>query len=92
MPCEHCGDIIICMPTLDHQWISAGECPDCRTWTRFINFAYEWYGVDSTCLRCGRQWGDSEWLPLEFARFARRNNIESAKRAWRRNRDARERA
>jgi len=88
--CIETGDVIVCSPTLDHQWVSAGICPDCQTWTRFINRAYEWYGVESTCLRCGRRWSDGEWMPFEFYRYARRDSIASAKRAWRRNRERRQ--
>ena len=87
-PCTDYGNFIICSPTLKRQSITAGECPDCKTWTRFINFTYEWYGTNSICLRCGRRWSDGEWMPLEFYRYARRDNIAAAKRVWRRNRRA----
>lgn len=84
MPCEQYDNAIVCSPTLDRQWIKRGNCPDCGRKSFFICFAYEWYGVDSTCLRCGRHWSDGEWMPLEFSRFARRDSIEQAKKAWRR--------
>jgi len=77
----------VCMPNLSRQAIRRGICPDCGKETRFISFYYEWYGSDATCLRCGRRWCDGEWMPLPFTRFARRDNIEQAKAAWRRNRD-----
>lgn len=79
----------ICTPTRASQTITAGDCPDCGRRTRFVSFHYEWYGTDSTCLRCGRRWSDGEWMPLPFARFARRDSIEAAKAEWRRNREDR---
>lgn len=59
-------------------------CPDCNKRTRMLALFTEWYGWYHTCLRCGRNWGDGEWIPFEFYRFARRDSIESAKKAWRR--------
>lgn len=73
----------VCSPTLTSQSIRAGDCPDYGKRTRFINFHYEWYGTDSTCLRCGRTWSDGERMPLPFERGARRKSIERAKRLWR---------
>lgn len=64
--------------------ITRGTCPDCKKPTRFLNFLYEWYGADSTCIRCGRHWCDGEWMALDFYRFARRDSIARAKRNWRR--------
>lgn len=49
-----------------------------------ISFHYMWYGWDSTCIRCGRQWMDGEWMELDFYRYARRDNINTAKSHWRR--------
>ena len=63
--------------------IVAAKCPDCEKRTRMLQFFQEWYGWYSTCLRCGRQWDDGQRIPLEFSRYARRNNIENAKRRWR---------
>jgi hypothetical protein len=34
-------------------------------------------------LRCGRQWDGGEWLPLEFRRGVRADNIKHAKERWR---------
>ena len=87
MPCYFSGDLVVCSPTLDHKSIRAGTCPDCGKWTRFLQFSYEWYGTDATCLRCGRVYSDGERMPLEFSRFARRDSIAEAKRAWRRHRE-----
>jgi len=61
----------------------ATTCPDCGKRTRMLQFLTPWHGWDSTCLRCGRCWGDGEWLPLPFVRGARQKSIEAAKRRWR---------
>lgn len=48
-----------------------------------IEFFTPWYGWHSTCLKCGREWIDSEWIPIDFARGVRKRNIEMAKSHWR---------
>jgi hypothetical protein len=32
-----------------------------------IQFHTTWYGWDSTCIKCGRNWQDGEWMDLPFA-------------------------
>lgn len=64
--------------------IDRKHCPDCKRDSFIAWFHQEWYGVDQTCLRCGRQWQDGEWCPLAFYRHARRDNIRAAKKRWRR--------
>ena len=44
-------------------------------------------GWNSTCINCGRQWCDGEWLPLDFYRGVRKENINAAKRLWRKLKD-----
>lgn len=63
--------------------ITRSHCPDCKTVTRFMGFHQEWYGWEETCLRCGRRFADCEWLPLEFRRGVRADNIKQAKHTWR---------
>lgn len=58
-------------------------CPDCRRRTWLLQFFTPWYGWHSTCLRCGREWADGEWLRLDFVRGVRQRNIEAAKKRWR---------
>lgn len=70
-------------PAATAKEIEAATCPDCKKRTRMLAFFTPWYGWQSTCLRCGREWSDGEWLPLPFARGARQRNIEQAKRQWR---------
>lgn len=64
-------------------------CPDCGRKSFFLAFFEDWYGWSTTCLCCGREWQNGEWMPLPFSRFARKNNIESAKARWRRGLDER---
>lgn len=70
-------------PAATAKEAEATTCPDCKKRTRILAFFTPWYGWHSTCLRCGREWGDGEWLALPFARGARQRNIEQAKRQWR---------
>jgi len=62
--------------------ISRQMCPDCGKISYFVNFYQDWYGWHSTCMRCGRQWSDGEWIPLNFSPTARKKNIENARRTW----------
>jgi hypothetical protein len=75
--------IHIYSPMVSKKFVLAGKCSDCKKRTRFLGFAYEFGGFDVTCLRCGRHWQDGEWIPLSFARSARKDNIDEAKRRWR---------
>ena len=59
------------------------NCPDCKANSRRLSFFQEWYGWNSTCINCGRQWSDGEWMPLDFARGIRKRNINAAKQLWR---------
>lgn len=59
-------------------------CPDCKRRTAMLMFFTPWYGWHSTCIRCGREWIDSEWGALEFCRGVRARNIAHAKKQFRR--------
>ena len=63
------------------------HCPDCKKNSRSIEFFQHYRGWTSTCINCGRQWSDGEWLPLDFCRGVRKDNIDSAKRLWRKLKD-----
>lgn len=76
--------IHICVPKPVSRKISRRNCPDCGKRAVFVSVYYEWYGSSSTCLNCGRAWQDGEWMPLAFYRYARRDNIKSAKAEYRR--------
>lgn len=77
------GSLHICAPSATAKSIHATTCLDCKKRTRMLQFFTPWYGLDSTCLRCGRVYQDGEWCSLPFSRFARKNNIEMAKKTWR---------
>lgn len=64
--------------------IDRRKCPDCGKLSYFVWFHQEWYGVDTTCMRCGRSWSDGEWMPFEFYRHARRDSKRAARRRWKR--------
>ena len=85
-------------PQATAKAISVTVCHDCKKRTRMIQFFTPWYGWDSTCIRCGRQWSDGEWMYIPFYsgtwghdskgeyRFMkpREWNIERSKAHWRR--------
>lgn len=73
----------VCASQPTRKSVYAGKCPDCKQRTRFVGVFYDWYGWDSTCLKCGRQWKDGECQPIEFERGARKKSIEAAKRRFR---------
>lgn len=58
-------------------------CLDCKKRSIFVCLYYEWYGPSITCLNCGRNWQDGEWMPFMFSRSARQRSINSAKEAYR---------
>lgn len=78
----------IYVPPVTAQAVTRGHCPDCKRPSRFIGFHQDWHGWHSTCLRCGRQWDDGEWLALPFVRGARKKTVAAAKARWRRLRAA----
>ena len=49
-----------------------------------LSFFTPWYGWDSTCIKCGRNWQDGEWTDLDFVRQSRQKSIDRAKNLWRR--------
>ena len=70
-------------PQATRKFLRATICLDCGKRTRMLVFFTPWYGDHSTCLRCGREWIDGEWIALPFARGSRHRNIDDAKRKWR---------
>lgn len=78
------GSLHIHAPQPTLRAINSGTCLDCGKRSRFAGLMTPWYGWRTTCLRCGRVWCDSEWMPLDFVRGARARSIESAKRSYRR--------
>ena len=70
-------------PTVTAKSISKVQCPDCKKRTAMISFFTPWYGWDSTCILCGRNWQDGEWMDLDFVRQSRQKSISAAKAKWR---------
>lgn len=62
------------------------KCPTHEAGRRpfLIGWHEEWYGPTYTCLSCGRQWMDGEWIPLMFERGARKKSIDAAKEYYKR--------
>lgn len=71
-------------PQATQKSAHATTCPDCEKRTRMLCFFTPYYGWDSTCILCGREWQDSMWCPLDFVRGIRQKNIERAKARFRR--------
>ena len=69
-------------PTATAKRLAGTKCHDCKQQTLMVMFFTPWYGWESTCIKCGRQWCDGEWMPLEFMRGIRQQNINTAKRLW----------
>lgn len=84
MESAYAHPVHIYAPKPTHRFILAKVCPDCGKRTRMLGWAYEWYGANLTCLRCGRHWDSGEWMPLPFIRGARQKSIAEAKARWRR--------
>lgn len=84
MPCHTnaAGTVHVCRPT-GYRFEHGGTCPDCGKRTWFIGVFYVWYGPDKVCLRCGRQWSDGYWMPLDFIPQSRQKSIERMKEAYR---------
>ena len=59
------------------------HCPNCKRKTFFVSFFQDWYGWDSTCLKCGDSWQDGEMSERPFLRGWRKKSIEQAKKTWR---------
>lgn len=76
-------NIHIHAPQPTDKSIHVATCPDCKQRTRMISFFTPWYGWESTCINCGRNWQDGEWTPLDFVRQSRQKSIAAAKKRWR---------
>jgi hypothetical protein len=62
------------------------ECPVCHKRSVILSWFTDWYGWDSTCLRCGDEWADGQLKERPFMPKWRQKNIEAARVRWRRNR------
>ena len=78
------GQIHINVPRYESVIIRRLECMGCGYKDRlFVTTMEEWYGQRGTCLRCGEQFADGEWLARPFMRGWRKKNIENAKKLFR---------
>jgi len=75
--------IHICASQPSEVSIHRNKCPDCKIKSFFVGFFVGWYGWETTCLKCGREWLDGEWCALEFERGIRKRNIAHAKARYR---------
>lgn len=80
--------------------LARGRCPDCEVGYRYgrrivppnprrpfvVTWWQEWYGFNTTCLRCGCEWADGEILPRPFEPGWRSVNIAAASALWRKHR------
>ena len=57
-------------------------CSNCDARRTFVMWFQEWYGWHVTCLGCGEQWQDGERLDRPFERGWRQQNIETARKLW----------
>jgi len=64
--------------------LSRHYCSNCKKNRFFVAFYQEWYGWDSTCLKCGDSWADGERRERPFMRGWRAKAIEAAKSRYRR--------
>lgn len=57
-------------------------CPNEKRRRRMFGWFQNWYGWNITCLGCGEQWADGEWLERPFKPRWRQENIDHAKKLW----------
>lgn len=77
------GEIHIHAPMSTAKELERTVCVDCKRKTIMLCFFTPWYGWDCTCIRCGRNWKDGDWMPLDFVRQSRQKSIAHAKNMWR---------
>jgi ribosomal protein L37AE/L43A len=70
-------------PEPEMRSVVAVKCPDCKKRTKMLAFFTDWYGWEQTCLKCGREFFDGYWKPLDFVRQSRQKSIAAAKKRWR---------
>ena len=84
MTCLHStdGTLVICRPTILRRMKWRRTCPSCTFRTTHVGFFAEWYGWHVTCLNCGEEWQDGEWVERPFAPHWRQDNIAAARKQW----------
>jgi hypothetical protein len=77
------GEIHIHAPKPTAKKIFSSDCPDCNKHSKFLTFFTPWYGWDTTCIKCGRNWIDGVWMDLTWERQSRQKSVARAKELWR---------
>lgn len=72
----------ICRPKISDVRRRKALCPTCGGIRVMIEWFEEWYGWNSTCIRCGEQWQDAEPVERPFAPRWRQKNIRAALDLW----------
>lgn len=63
----------------DMEEVKTMKCPSCeRAEAQFYGWFQEWYGWHLTCLECGEQFADGEWLERPWCAGWREHNILKA--------------
>lgn len=70
----------ICSPTIKDFGRKYQKCIDCKRKRYFWCIYQEWYGWSGTCLTCGAQFDDREWLPKPFEPRWRKKNVKRARK------------
>lgn len=76
-------NIHICYSRFTAKFRKKRYCPDCKQTAWMLEFYEPWYGTRYTCLNCGREYQDGEWMTLGFYRGSRQKNIDAAQKLWR---------
>jgi hypothetical protein len=84
MPCYQNAEhtLHICAPSVTLAKKYRRVCPNCKTRRTFVGFFYDWYGWTVTCLGCGDQWQDGEWMERPFCPGWRKQRIQTARDKW----------
>lgn len=73
----------ICWTVIEDVRLVRSHCPNCNKRRYFVAWFQDWYGWHDTCLACGDQWADGEFIDRPFRPHWRKDNIESARNLYR---------
>lgn len=59
------------------------NCLDCKKHAYAISFFQDFYGPQTTCLFCGREYIEGQKVPLDFLKGVRLKNKQAAKKHFR---------
>lgn len=63
---------------VDRWSLSKMPCPTCKKKRYFWSWFQDWYGWESTCLKCGDRWQDGERCERPFRPRWRKESVKSA--------------